>query len=110
MYEKTASVSLKDMLIKKISEDGGFDINIVEKVIAFQGEDMSNAVKDHMEIEISGFGILKMSKQRIKKRLEKVEKWIDNNPEIENEGEKKKQIREYLNKKLEFLNEKKCQN
>ena len=110
MYEKAISVSLKDMLIKKISEEGGFDESVVEKIIAFQGEDMSNAVKDHMEIEISGFGILKMSVLKVNRLSKTIETWIDNNPEIENEKERKKQLRKHLNKKLEFLNKKKCQN
>ena len=44
---------IKDVLIEQVTEELGHPIDTVEKVIAFQGKEMLQAVKDYNEVDVS---------------------------------------------------------
>lgn len=54
----------------ELSED------IISKVIAFQGEDGLKAVKQHHEVEFSGFGKFYLSQARVKRRIDNLQKML----------------------------------
>lgn len=64
---------LKDVLITKTAIKTLKDPSIVEKVVGFAFEDAKKAFRTHKEIEISGFGVFKMSNVKIIKGLAKYE-------------------------------------
>lgn len=69
MFEKLASTTIKDMLIAKVVEQTSFDIDIIEKVVSFQGEDLIKSLNKCSQVEISGFGVLFVSKTKLKNRM-----------------------------------------
>jgi nucleoid DNA-binding protein len=74
----------------------GYSQDIIEKVISFQGEDMLRAFSEHSQIEISGFGLLFVAKGKLKKRKERITKYLDGGGEkVESHLEQLK----YLNTK-----------
>jgi len=54
--------------------DIGFPVDVIEKVIAFQGDDMLRAAKLYSEIEISGIGLLYVAKGKLANRIASTEK------------------------------------
>lgn len=102
MYEKPNSTSVKDLLIETISTEQNFPQDVVEKVIRFQGEDLTEALKNHSQVEISGFGVLYVAKTKLKKTLGNFEKFLE---EGKAKDEKKK---ESITKLVTYLKEKKC--
>jgi len=66
---KPANMSIKDWLIKGMVGELNYPQDLIEKVIAFQGEDMLRAVKMYKEIEISGFGSIFIAKGKLNSHL-----------------------------------------
>lgn len=60
---------LKDDLMNKVASQLNLDSAIVSKVINSAFEEVTKAVKIHNEVEISGFGTLKISPTKMLKRL-----------------------------------------
>jgi hypothetical protein len=50
-------------------EEGLYERDVIEKIILFQGKDLLKAVKECQSIEISGFGKLIMSQNKLKKKI-----------------------------------------
>lgn len=101
MFEKNNSTSIKDMLIDRIVAEGNYSENTVESIVAFQGEDLLKALREHNQIEISGFGVLSISKNRLIKKISNYESFISTSKDVE----KVDRIKEAL----KLLNKKKCQ-
>ena len=103
MFDKNQS-TIKSFLMEKVREQTSFSSDIIEKVISFQGEDILNAVKESNQIEISGFGLLFISKSKLRKRIsrysDKLEKVRGINPEYD----------KTMEDLIEFLKKKQCQN
>ena len=102
--------SVKDEIIATM--DIGYPIDVIEKVIAFQGEDMLKATKLYSEIEISGIGLLYVAQGKLKNRIASTEKSLatcqkkfEESPTEENEIKVNN-----FTEKLEFLKSKlRCQ-
>lgn len=88
--------------------DGIYPRDVIEKVIAFQGEDMLNAVKNYSQIEISGFGLLYVAKGKVKKRIEKCEKGIQTilSQATEDNVQVTEEKLTYIKNKLDYLKSK----
>ena len=83
---------IKDSLIEQVAEELGHPIDTIEKVIAFQGKEMLQAVKEYNEIEVSGFGTFYVSQNKVNKHISRVEGVIAKRGEqllTANEEEKK---------------------
>lgn len=100
MLDKPINQSVKDFVISNIN----YPKEVVEKVIAFQGEDILRAVKEYSQIEISGLGLLFVAKGKLNKRIDRYNTYLNNGVEKEIGKE------ETITKLLEFLKKKKCQN
>ena len=101
MFEKNRSTSVKDMLIDLIADKQEYSRDTIEKVVNFQGEDFLRAVRQHNQIEISGLGLLFISKGKLQKRIDRAKNRL---------GEEGKG---YLEENLRFLESKMkqiCQN
>lgn len=101
---KPASMTMKDWIVGQMESTMGFAPDIVTKVVNFQGEDMLKAVKEHNEIEISGLGIIYVSKKKLANRIKQtnqvLEKW-----KAREDADKIA----FLEDKIKFLNNKQCQ-
>lgn len=67
---------VKDLLITKTAIKTLTSENIVEKIISFQGKDASRAIKTNNEVEFSGFGKFMVSSNKLRKRIDALEKMI----------------------------------
>lgn len=112
---KPASQTIKDYIIGNMVEELSYSKDVIDSVIAFQGEDMLNAVKQHSELEISGFGLLYVSQVKLKNRIgategarKKMQLQLEASSPEDLELNTKKM--DYYNTKVEFLKSKlKCQ-
>lgn len=95
-----AKGTIKDHLIDDIQVTTDYPRELIEKVVAFQGEDILKAVKENSQVEISGFGLLYVAKGKLQKRIDRYTKFLDKNPDYKGT----------VTELLEFLKEKKCQN
>lgn len=92
---------IKDVLIEQVAEELGHPIDTVEKVIAFQGKEMLQAVKDYNEVEVSGFGTFYVSQNKVKKQIANIERAIEKREAeliLANEADRPK-----LETKLKFI-------
>lgn len=102
--EAQNSITIKDYLIDVIKENSPYSKEIIEQVVAFQGEDILRAIKEHSQVEISGFGLLYVAKGKIQKRIDRFTAYLaGDKPRTPEHEEDVKQL-------LEFLKEKQCQN
>lgn len=66
--------NLKEAICQDIAKELEIDIELVNKVIQFQGEDALRAVKEFKEVEFSGFGKFLLSQNKLLNRITKLEK------------------------------------
>jgi len=97
------NLTIKDTLIDNIVENSSYSKEVVEQVIAFQGEDMLKAFKEYRQIEISGFGLLYVAKGKLSKRIERYSKYLVGDAPRTEDHQKE------VEKLLEFLKTKQCQ-
>lgn len=64
---------LKGVLVTRTAIKTLVPEDIVEKVIMFQFKDARDAMAEHEQVEISGFGKFMTSKNKIKKKIENLE-------------------------------------
>lgn len=64
---------VKDVLITRTAIKLLKSESLVEKVIGFQFKDVTQMVKVHHQIEISGFGKFMISGAKLRRRIEKLE-------------------------------------
>ena len=98
MFEKLATTSVKDLLIAKVAEQTSFPMDIIEKVVSFQGEDILKSLEKCSQVEISGFGVLFVSKGKLKNRIKKYNDILDRGGTPEHNAIMEKEI-EYLKRK-----------
>jgi nucleoid DNA-binding protein len=102
--QKPSNMSVKDYIITQVAEDLKQPQDLVEKVIAFQGEDLLWAFKNSKNIEISGFGKFTMSPHKVKRVITNYSKTIE---ELETKEDEPSQAKkERMTKIVEFLNTK----
>lgn len=65
---------LKGVLITRTAIKTLASEDIVEKVIMFQFKDARDAMVEHEQIELSGFGKFMTSRNKLRKKVEKLEK------------------------------------
>lgn len=66
---------IKTRILDKMTKElPYYSLELMEKVIAFQGEDMLRATREYREIEISGFGLLFVAKGKLARRIKLIEK------------------------------------
>lgn len=94
------SSGVRDYLIDEIIKESSYSRDLVEKVVSFQGEDILKAVKNHSQVEISGFGLLYVAKGKLQKRIDRYSTFLEKNPDYVGT----------VTDLLEFLKVKKCQN
>lgn len=82
-------MTIRDRLIKKVSEDLELPEDMVYKAITFQGEDANKQTRLVHEIEFSGFGKFILSQSKVKKRIAKTLKAMENERAKENPNEEK---------------------
>lgn len=70
-------MQVKDKLIKKVADELKFEEVVVEKVIAWSFENANKATHHHNEIEFSGFGKIMVSQYKLKRRMEKMQIFIN---------------------------------
>ena len=104
MTEATGSTTVKEVIIKDMLEKTLFNRDTIEKVIAFQGEDLLKAFKEHSQVEISGFGVFNVAKGKVQKRIDRYTNWLEGDKPRTPEHE------EDVRKLLEYLKIKQCQN
>lgn len=73
---KIASKSIKEYIMEQLSEEVGIEMDIIAKVIAFQGDDVLENMKLVDDVEISGFGNFFISKNKARGRIRKQKAWI----------------------------------
>jgi len=81
-----------------------FDRDTIEKVVAFQGEDLLRAFKEHSQVEISGFGLFYVAKGKVQKRIDRYTNWLKGDKPRTPEHEQS------VKELLEYLKIKQCQN
>lgn len=79
MFEKNNSTSIKDLLVTRITDEGKYARDVVEKVVNFQGEDMNKAFHEFTQVEISGLGLLFVAKGKVKTRISRYENYLREN-------------------------------
>jgi nucleoid DNA-binding protein len=67
-------LSLRDKIIKDVADDLEIDESICDKVVAWVYEDTIKATNDVNSIELAGFGTLRVSQNKLKKRIQRFEK------------------------------------
>jgi nucleoid DNA-binding protein len=65
--------NIKEAICQDIAKELEIDIELVNKVIQFQGEDALRAVKEFKEVEFSGFGKFLLSQTKLGNRIKKLE-------------------------------------
>jgi len=102
--EAHSSTTIKELIIDNIVENSNYSKDVIEKVVAFQGEDMLKAFKLHRQVEISGFGMLFVAKGKVQKRIDRYTQWLAGDKPRTPEHE------EDVKKLVEFLKGKQCPN
>lgn len=74
---KFASSKVKEFLLVQVSEELQQPLDIVEKVVAFQGEDTLKAFACNKSIEISGFIKFLLSQNKVNKTIKNYTKVVD---------------------------------
>ncbi len=105
---KPPSMRTKDYVVRNLEASMGYEEGVVEKVVNFQWEDLIKATKLHNELEISGIGILLVSKNKVAKRIQEVENSLAKWKEKPTSSDIKTKI-DFLEEKLIFLKGKQCQ-
>lgn len=82
----------REDIIKAIAEDMSIPAEEVEKVVAWSYMQANKAVREGTQVEITGLCKFYMSPTKVKKRIAKLERALDNNPT----EKKEKQLREEL--------------
>lgn len=75
---KPSKLKLHDFLVRKTAVQVMIDETIVEKVISHEKKEVNNAFKIHKEVEISGFGKFTISQVKLRKKIVKVERILEN--------------------------------
>lgn len=65
--------NIRDQIVAQIAEDLKQPENVVDKVISHQFKHANKSMREHAEIEISGFGTFFQSQTKIKRRIAKLE-------------------------------------
>ena len=102
MFEKLMSTTVKEFLIRKVEEQTTFPMDVIEKVISFQGEDIIKSIDKVTQIEISGFGVLFISKKKLQNRIERYTNSVNKGGTPE--------YKAAMEKEIEYLKIKQCQN
>jgi len=76
--DSIATDKLKGVLITRTAIKTLVPEDIVEKVIMFQFKDVRDAMTEHEQIEISGFGKFMTSPKKIRRKIEKSELALTN--------------------------------
>jgi nucleoid DNA-binding protein len=71
--DSIATDKLKGVLVTRTAIKTLVPEDIVEKVIMFQFKDVRDAMIEHEQIEISGFGKFMISPNKLRKKIEKLE-------------------------------------
>lgn len=90
----------REDIIKAISENMSIPIEEVEKVIAWSYMQANRAVREGSEVEITGLCKFYMSKSKMRKRIAKLERALDNNPTEKKEKQLKEEL-EHIKSKLD---------
>jgi nucleoid DNA-binding protein len=71
MTVKPDSMSIREFLIKIISQKKKISVDDVGKIISFQFDEANNATANNNSIEISGFGKFVFNQKRADKQMQK---------------------------------------
>lgn len=106
---------LKGVLITRTAIKTLVDEDVVERIISFEFKDVREMVHVHQEIELTGFGLFKVSGRKLKNKILKIQNsiaaWEKRKEEMTEDisAERKKHWDAYLQKNrelLEFLKQK----
>ena len=100
--QKPDNIATKDWVLSLTSEELQLSQVIVETVISDAYKEASKAVKQHNQVELSGFGKLLVSQAKVRRKKGRVEKFLNGIEQllISEQDEEKKQK---LQKKKEQL-------
>lgn len=76
-YTTIPADKLKGVLITKTAIKTLINEDVVEKIISFEFKDVLRAMKEHHQVEISGFGRFMISPNKTAKKISKLERRID---------------------------------
>lgn len=82
----------REDIIKAIAEDMSIAVEEVEKVITWSYMQANKAVREGNEVEISGFCKFYLSKAKVKRRIEKIERSLSD----DKSEKRQKQLKEEL--------------
>lgn len=94
----------KEKLFDKTAQDLNLDYELVHKVLSSAFEELGRAVKVHNTVEISGFGILSMSANKILKKLPGYKYLLDLHTKQYNESPNPEDFKQMTNLQKEFEN------
>lgn len=69
-------MSIKDELVKKVSEELEINENVVEKVVSWSYKKANEAMSINNEVEISGIGKFMLSKAKLNRRIGRYEDMV----------------------------------
>lgn len=100
------SSKVKEFLLEQVSQDLQQPLDVIEKVITFQGEDTLRAFYNNRSIEISGFVKFWLSDRKMERGILAYTR-VMNNFELKEDANSKIQV-EKIKKDIDYLKSRLC--